>query len=117
MKYPYEFDEMPDKLQLEEDINKAVLAMNKRLERIKLVPDMCVSLEVYEKEIPIIEVTDSLSKGNLKCKMDLRLLRRILDRSSHWNNAEIGSLYLCKRNPVDFFNRQAYLFLNFFSIS
>ena len=72
MKYPYEFDEMPDKLKLEDDIYKAVLAMNERLERIKIVPDMCVFIEVYGKEIPIIEVSDSLSKGNLKCKMDHR---------------------------------------------
>lgn len=115
MKYPYEFDEMPDKLQLEEDINKAVLAMNKRLERIKLVPDMCVSLEVYEKEIPIIEVADSLSKGNLKCKMDLRLLRRILDRSSHWNNAEIGCHIEFTRTP-NYYSPDMHTALQFFHL-
>ena len=49
--------------------------------------------------------------------IDYRYLFGLLTTVYHWNNAEIGSLYLCKRNPVDFFNRQAYLFLNFFSIS
>lgn len=90
LKYPYELDLMPNKLKLEEDISTAVLSMNKRLERIKLVPDMSVFLKVLEKEIPIIEVSENLSKGSIKCTMDMRLLRRILDRSSHWNNAEIG---------------------------
>ena len=31
--------------------------------------------------------------------MDLRLLRRILDRKSHWNNAEIGCHINFVRKP------------------
>jgi UDP-MurNAc hydroxylase len=115
LKYPYELDEMPDKLKLEEDINKAVSAMNERLDRIKLIPDMCVFLEVGEKEIPIINVSDSLSKGNLKCTIDLRLLRRILDRSSHWNNAEIGCHIEFIRKP-NYFSPDMHTALQFFHL-
>lgn len=115
LKYPYELDEMPDKLKLEEDINKAVSAMNERLDRIGLIPDMCVFLEVGEKEIPIINVSDSLSKGNLKCTIDLRLLRRILDRSSHWNNAEIGCHIEFIRKP-NYFSPDMHTALQFFHL-
>ena len=38
-------------------------------------------------------------KRTLECKMDNRLLRRILDRKSHWNNAEIGTHISFRRNP------------------
>ena len=115
LKYPYELEEMPDKLKLDEDINKAVSAMNERLDRIKLIPDMCVFLEVGEKEIPIIKVSDSLSKGNLKCTMDLRLLRRILDRSSHWNNAEIGCHIAFTRKP-NYYSPDMHTALQFFHL-
>jgi UDP-MurNAc hydroxylase len=115
LKYPYELDEMPDKLKLEEDINKAVSAMNERLDRINLIPDMRVFLEVGEKEIPIIKVSDSLSKGSLKCTIDLRLLRRILDRSSHWNNAEIGCHIEFIREP-NYFSPDMHTALQFFHL-
>ena len=115
LKYPYELDEMPDKLKLEEDINKVALAMNERLDRINLIPDMRVFLEVGEKEIPIIKVSDSLSKGSLKCTIDLRLLRRILDRSSHWNNAEIGCHIEFIREP-NYFSPDMHTALQFFHL-
>ena len=31
--------------------------------------------------------------------MDFKLLRRILDRKSHWNNAEIGAHINFERSP------------------
>ena len=36
---------------------------------------------------------------NLFCSLDNRLLRRILDKKSHWNNAEIGTHISFKREP------------------
>ena len=38
-------------------------------------------------------------KKKLICEMDTRLLRRILDKKSHWNNAEIGAHINFKRYP------------------
>ena len=49
--------------------------------------------------------------------IDYRYLFGLLNSIYHWNNAEVGSLYLTKRNPIDNFNTQAYRFLNFFSIA
>ena len=41
-----------------------------------------------------------LKKNNiLVCKMDNRLLRRILNKKSHWNNAEIGAHINFFRKP------------------
>jgi UDP-MurNAc hydroxylase len=113
LRYPYELDEMPNKLKLENDISTAVLAMSERLERIKLVPDMNVFLEVYEREIPIIKVLERQSKGILKCRMDPRLLRRILDRSSHWNIAEIGCHIDFDRQP-NYYSPDIHTALQFF---
>lgn len=38
-------------------------------------------------------------KKKLTCEMDSRLIRRILDNKSHWNNAEIGAHISFKRYP------------------
>jgi hypothetical protein len=35
----------------------------------------------------------------LTCSLDSRLMRRILDRVSHWNNAEIGCHIQFVRTP------------------
>ncbi len=35
----------------------------------------------------------------LYCNLDLRLLKRILNKKSHWNNAEIGTHINFKRFP------------------
>ena len=38
-------------------------------------------------------------KGKIECSLDLRLLKRILDKRSHWNNAEIGCHIELNRSP------------------
>ncbi len=61
---------------------------------------------------------------NYKCKesayseilIDYRLLFGLLTGLYHWNNADIGSLFMTRRFPYDNFNRSAQSFLNFFSI-
>ena len=50
----------------------------------------------------------------LYCKMDNRLLRRILNKKSHWNNAEIGTHISFFRKPNDF-EPDLHSCLNFFS--
>ncbi len=49
--------------------------------------------------------------------IDYRYLFGLITTVYHWNNAEVGSLYFTKRYPVDYYNRSAYDFLNFFSIA
>ena len=89
--------------------------MNERLERIKLVPDMSVFIEVFDKEVPIIEVSKTQSNGTLKCSMDPRLLRRILDRHSHWNNAQVGCHIEFIRTP-NYYSPDIHTALAFFHL-
>ena len=46
-----------------------------------------------------IEVLKGKRNLKLECELDLKLLRRILDRKSHWNNAEVGAHVAFKRIP------------------
>ena len=115
LKYPYELDDMPDQSKLLDDINDAILAMETRLKKIKFVPDMSVSIEVFNKEITIINASEAESNGILKCAMDPRLLRRILDKLSHWNNAEIGCHIEFDRKP-NYYSPDIHTALQFFHL-
>ena len=115
LKYPYELDDMPEQSQLLDDINDAILAMKTRLKRIGIVPDMMVSLEVFNEEITIMNTSKTESNGTLKCRMDPRLLRRILDKSSHWNNAEIGCHIEFDRKP-NYYSPDIHTALQFFHL-
>ena len=115
LKYPYELDEMPDHCKLMKDIDDARVAMMARLEKIRLQPDMTVSLLIGNDEVNILTPSATASKGNLSCRMDLRLLLRILDRSSHWNNAEIGCHIEFNRNP-NYYSPDIHTALQFFHL-
>ena len=53
--------------------------------------------KVEDKSVNVISTKDP--KGKIECSLDLRLLKRILDRKSHWNNAEIGCHIELNRSP------------------
>ena len=98
---------------MQKDINIASMKMQERCGRIKLKPDMNVNIKL---EDDIIEICNSEeSKGNLSCSMDNRLLRRILDRKSHWNNAEIGCHIEFNRTP-NYYSPDIHLMLQFFHL-
>ena len=62
-----------------------------------IVLDTSVSILIEKEEI---EIYSALSgKCNIFCELDLRLLRRILNRESHWDNATIGCHIEFKREP------------------
>ena len=115
LKYPYELDDMPDQSQLLNDINNAILAMETRLQKIGIVPDMIVTLEVFNEEITIMNTLETESNGTLKCSIDPRLLRRILDKSAHWNNAEIGCHIEFDRKP-NYYSPDIHTALQFFHL-
>ena len=71
-----------------ENIQAAKDSMNSRIKNFGIKSKKNIYLIVEYKDIKILNAHDSSTK--LLCKMDLRLLRRILDRKSFWNNAEIG---------------------------
>jgi len=98
IKYQYEFDKHPNIKQLEKDLIVASKKLNERIKRfnVKFKSSVFIELKSINKKFCIIKG----EKKNyiLKCRMDNRLLRRILDRKSHWNNAEIGA-------HIDFFRK------------
>ena len=96
-KYDYELDEFPCLEKLEEDVKLARVKLKERTNKYKINLKSNVYLEFNGKKIKIL---DGIEKNqNLFCSLDNRLLRRILDKKSHWNNAEIGTHISFKREP------------------
>ena len=96
-KYDYEYDEMPNISNLVDDIKKSSKKMIERIKKFNIQLQSNIFIELENKKIQIVKGTDS--KKELYCNLDLRLLRRILDRKAHWNNAEIGAHINYKRYP------------------
>ena len=96
-KYDYELDENPSIKKLEEDIKLASIKLKERTNRFKIKLKSNVYLDFNGKRLKILEGIEK--KQNLFCSLDNRLLRRILDKKSHWNNAEIGTHISFKREP------------------
>jgi UDP-MurNAc hydroxylase len=96
-KYDYELDEDPCVKKLEEDIRIASIRLKERTDRFKIMLKSNVYLNFNGKKIKILSGIEK--NYNLFCSLDNRLLRRILDKKSHWNNAEIGTHISFKREP------------------
>ena len=86
--YPYEKDQMPNIEILIQDLVISASKMEERFNRIKLVPDVDVFVKVGNESVPVL--CAKYPKGKMECSLDLRLLRRILDKKSHWDNAQVG---------------------------
>jgi len=96
-KYDYEKDEPPNKDRLLKDINVAAKKLSENVEKFNIKLQSNVFIEIDNENIPIVK---GLNKDlKLYCKLDLKLLRRILDRKAHWNNAEVGTHINFKRYP------------------
>jgi UDP-MurNAc hydroxylase len=103
-RYPYQLDPAPDALKLVEDARESSVRMLDRMARLKLKSDFNVYIRIFDalyKFYPSFEEVDlaDVVAPSLSCSMDERLLRRILDRKSHWNNAEIGAHISFRRHP------------------
>jgi len=96
-KYDYEMDDEPEIQKLSNDTELAAKGLLTKIAKFNLNIKSDVFIEVNEKQIPILRGVEDGRK--LYCKMDNKLLRRILDRKSHWNNAEIGAHITFKRYP------------------
>ena len=68
-----------------------------RIKKFHVDLNFNVFLKIKDNLIQILSGKDKNSK--ITCQMDERLLRRILDRKSHWNNAEIGAHITYIRKP------------------
>lgn len=104
IKYPHQLEALPDKTQLVADIEKAAKAMKERMERFGITSTFSIVLDVFSEIYQIYPTFKGLRideevGDKLICKLDERLLRNILDRKSHWNNAEIGAHISFNRTP------------------
>jgi UDP-MurNAc hydroxylase len=104
--YPYELDSMPNSEQIIADLEIASDRMRQRMIRAGITTDRIVTIDVDGKSIQIHPMfsleTEVNATPRLACSLDLRLLRRILDRVSHWNNAEIGCHVEFNRVPNEY---------------
>lgn len=102
--FPHQLDPQPDRQQLVADIQKAAGAMKERMHRFGISPKAHVVLKAFGERYRIypefakLDLID-VQNARLECEMDERLLRKILDRKSHWNNAEIGGHINFYRSP------------------
>lgn len=96
-KYDYEKQKKPKLKTLKEDIFNARIKYLERIKRFNIKIKSNVFLKLEHEKIQIIKGSDK--KRKITCEMDLRLLRNILDRKSHWNNAEIGAHISFYRHP------------------
>tara|TARA_Y100000996_G_scaffold358820_1_gene300634 strand:+ start:123 stop:692 length:570 start_codon:yes stop_codon:yes gene_type:complete len=113
IKYSYESDPYPSIPILLENIQTAKDSMNNRMKNFEIKSKTNVYLNVEDNNIKILDSHYSSTK--LFCKMDLRLLRRILDRKSFWNNAEIGCHIDFFREP-NTYDYDAHTALQFFHL-
>ncbi len=107
IKFPYELDCIPNEKLLIADIECAVSKMQQRMDKFGFNVTSHIILEIFDKKYQIypkfgISIENQIFNKKLECKMDERLLRRILDRKSHWNNAEIGAHISFKRFPNEY---------------
>ena len=107
IKYPYQLESLPNQKQLIIDLEKAAQGMKERMERFGITSTFSVVLNVFAKKYQIYPAFKLLLKneevGNkLECSLDERLLRNIIDRKSHWNNAEIGAHISFNRAPNNY---------------
>lgn len=104
IRYPYQLEAMPDEHSLVEDVKKAASGMRDRMARFGISSSFSVVLKVYAERYLIYPEFRCLSSHDdtgdtLECSLDERLLRNILDKKSHWNNAEIGAHISMNRSP------------------
>ena len=80
--------------------------MRERMARLGISSDCVISIAVNDALTQIHPVFNNRLSTELTprldCALDPRLLRRILDRSSHWNNAEIGCHIEFNRVPNNY---------------
>ena len=96
-KYEYEMDEMPNISKLKDEINLASSRLIDRVKKFKIELKSNVYLKIKDENIQIVKGNES--NRHIYCDLDLRLLKRILHKKAHWNNAEIGTHINFKRIP------------------
>ena len=114
LKYPYESDKPVEYSQLKRKVDTALLALRGRAQRLNL--NVKSKIDIFaDGNCFAIHTGDPEFGVNLSFYLDARLLNRILDRKSHWNNAEIGCHIEIDRNP-NTYEVDAHTMMQFFHI-
>ena len=105
--YPYESDAFPNEEQLCYDIEISSSELIQRMRKLEITSTFAVVVKVFNRRLqiyPEFKVFENEERPNrvLECSLDERLLRRILDKKSHWNNAEIGTHISFFRSPNEY---------------
>ena len=96
LKYEWEQDDFPSMAQLLDDLEIASSRMTTRGEQFGIRTQCTVLIDLDDHKVAITPQFDSSLKAGIDaeqvliCSLNPKLLRRILDRKAHWNNAEIG---------------------------
>jgi len=107
IQYPYELEEFPNEEKIIADIEIASARMKERMSCLGISSRFAVILDLSFDKYQIYP-TFRRSEGfeafdfKLECRLDIRLLRNILDKRSHWNNAEIGTHISFYRSPNNY---------------
>jgi UDP-MurNAc hydroxylase len=120
MRYPYQLEAMPDAEPLFADIERASGKLVERMEKLGARPTFHVVVHAFSRAFQIYPVFKPLSTLDgierlLACWLDERLLRMVLDRRSHWNNAEGGSHVTYHRSP-NLYEPDLHIGLQFFHL-
>jgi UDP-MurNAc hydroxylase len=96
VKFPYEFDSLPDWIMLSNDIHTAIGRLTKAQARYNYYPDLMVYVN---GESFYLGYHFSSRSKIIKFTLDNRLLAGILTKRYHWNNAEVGCHIEMDRTP------------------
>ena len=96
VRYQYELDKKPELNKLKEDIDLAKRRLVDRIRKLGIKVNSSIFINLGKEKIEVLKGKKNLK---LECELDLKLLRRILNRKSHWNNAEVGAHVAFKRIP------------------
>jgi UDP-MurNAc hydroxylase len=105
LRYPYQDDDIPNGHQLLADLEVAARLMAERSARFGFESTFCVTISVgdfWAQVLPEFKILPDDFPRVLRCSLDPRLLRRILDRKSQWNSAEIGCHIDFVRQPNEY---------------
>lgn len=96
VKYDYQLDKNPNQKKLKKDIEKSKINLNNKIKKLNIKIKSNIFLELNKKKIKIV---NGKNNDKIICRLDNKLLRRILDKKAHWNNAEIGAHISFNRQP------------------
>ena len=116
--YPHEADPQPDPAQMDLRIETAAHAMQRRMKNFGMQSSFDVIIHAFDRAYRIYptfsrDPEHDAGPRRLDCRMDVRLLNRIVEGRVHWNNAEGGAHIDFVRVP-DMYEYDIHTALEFF---